>query len=79
MFSAFGEDRLERVDNTTSPAKLAEWKTSERTKKAYKDFFVNYDLLSRIKHNVFKLYKEKELPTMHYACIIAICDIVLNS
>ena len=78
MFSAFGEDRLERVDNTTSPAKLAEWKTSERTKKAYKDLFANHDLLSRIGHNVFKSYKEKELPTMHCAYILAICDIVLN-
>ena len=57
---------------------MAEWKTSERTKKAYKDLFANHNLLSRIGHNVFKSYKEKELPTMHCAYILAICDIVLN-
>ena len=78
MFAAFGEERLERVDNTTSPVKLAEWKNSERTKKAYEELFSNHDLLSKIGHNVFKSYKEKELPTMHCAYILSICDIVLN-
>ena len=77
MFAAFGEERLERIDNTTSPVKLAEWKNSEKTKKAYEELFSNHDLLSKIGHNVFKSYKEKELPTMHCAYILSIC-IVLN-
>lgn len=79
MFAAFGEERLERVDSTTSLGKLAEWKASEKTKKAYEDLFSNHDLLSKIGHNVFKSYKEKELPTMHCAYILSICDILLNS
>ena len=78
MFAAFGEERLERIDNTTSPVKLAEWKNSEKIKKAYEELFSNHDLLSKIGHNVFKSYKEKELPTMHCAYILSICDIVLN-
>ena len=78
IFVAFGEERLERIDNTTSPVKLAEWKNSEKTKKAYEELFSNHDLLSKIGHNVFKSYKEKELPTMHCAYILSICDIVLN-
>ena len=78
MFAAFGEERLERIDNTTSPVKLAEWKNSEKTKKAYEKLFSNHDLLSKIGYNVFKSYKEKELPTMHCAYILSICDIVLN-
>lgn len=78
MFAAFGEERLERVDSTTSPGKLAEWKDSEKTRKAYEELFSNHDLLSKIGHNVFKSHKEKELPTMHCAYILSICDIVLN-
>ena len=49
-----------------------------KNKKAYKELFSNHDLLSKIGHNVFKSYKEKELPTMHCAYILSICDIVLN-
>src|SRR3989440_12986946 len=79
MFAAFGEERLERIDNTTSPVKLAEWKNNEKIKKAYEELFFNHDLLSKIGHNIFKSYNEKELPTMHCAYILSICDIVLNS
>lgn len=78
MFSTFGEERLERVDNNTSPLKLAEWKSSEKTKNAYKEIFNNPELLLKIGYQVFKLYKETELPTMHCAYILAICDIMLN-
>ena len=67
MFAVFGKDRLKRVDSTTLPGKLAEWKTSEKTKKAYSDLFSNHNLLLKIGYNVFKSYKEKELPTMHCA------------
>ena len=49
-----------------------------KNKKAYEELFSNHDLLSKIGHNVFKSYKEKELPTMHCAYILSICDIVLN-
>ena len=48
MFAAFGEERLERIDNTTSPVKLAEWKNSEKTKKAYEELFSNHDLLQKL-------------------------------
>src|SRR6266516_3238606 len=78
MFAAFDEERLERVDSTTSPRKLAEWKDSEKTRKAYEELFSNHDLLSKIGHNVFKSNKEKELLTMHFAYIFSICDIILN-
>ena len=49
-----------------------------KNKKAYEELFSNHDLLSKIGHNVFKSYKEKELPTMHCAYIFSICNIVLN-
>src|SRR2546430_13701146 len=52
---SFGEERLERVDNTTSLRKLAEWKDSEKLIKAYEELFSNHDLLSKIGHNVFKI------------------------
>ena len=78
MFSTFGEERLERVDNNTSPVKIAEWKTSEKTKTAYMELFTNHELLSKIGYSVFKSYREKELPTMHCAYILSICDILLN-
>jgi hypothetical protein len=78
LFSTFGKDRLEHVDNTTSPVKIAEWKSSEKTKKAYDDLFTNQHILSKIGYTVFKTYKEKELPTMHCAYILSICDIMLN-
>ena len=78
MFSVFGEQRLEYVDNNTSSIKLAEWKTSQKTKDAYDELFRNHDLLSKIGYTVFKQYKGKELPTMHCAYVLSICDIVLN-
>ena len=78
MFAAFGDEKLERVDSSTSSIKLAEWKTSEKTRAAYGEIFANHELLARIGFNVFKQYKEKELPTMHCAYILSICDILLN-
>jgi len=78
MFSIFGEDRLERIDNTTSPVKLTEWKKSEKTKIAYESLFTNHEMLSKIGYTVFKSHKEKELSTMHCAYILSICDIMLN-
>ena len=78
MFAAFGEHRLDRVDSSTPAVRLAEWKASEKTRKAYSELFSNHDLLSKIGYGVFKQYKEKELPTMHCAYVLAICDILLN-
>ena len=78
MFSVFGEQRLEYVDNNTSSVKIAEWKTSEKTRAAYGELFSNHELLTKIGYTVFKQYKEKDLPTMHCVCILSICDILLN-
>lgn len=78
MFAVFGEQQLDRVDNTTPPHKIAEWKSSEKTKEAYDQLFSNHELLSKIGHSVFKQYKEKELPTIHCAYVLAICDILLS-
>ena len=78
MFAAFRDEKLERVDSSTSSIKLAEWKTSAKTRVAYNEIFTNHELLTRIGFNVFKQYKEKELPTMHCAYIFSICDILLN-
>ena len=77
MFAAFEEERLERVDSSTSLAKLADWKSSERTRAAYNEIFSNHDLFTKIGYSVFK-QKEKELTTMHCAYILSICDILLN-
>ncbi|PKY49687.1 hypothetical protein RhiirA4_465768 [Rhizophagus irregularis] len=49
MFAAFGKEKLDRINSTILPLKIAKWK-----------------------------YKEKELLTIHYAYILAICDILLN-
>ena len=78
MFVAFREDRLERVDSTTPSIKLAEWKTSEKTRAAYNNIFTNHELLSKIGYAVFKQYKGSELPTTHCAYVLSICDILLN-
>jgi hypothetical protein len=78
MFAAFGEQRLDRVDSTTSPLKISEWKGSEKTRTAYEELFSNHELLTKIGHAVFKQYKEKELPIMHCAYVLSICDILLN-
>ncbi|GBB95342.1 hypothetical protein RclHR1_25110002 [Rhizophagus clarus] len=78
MFATFGEDRLERIDNNTSPVKITEWKNSEKIKKAYEELFTNYELLSKIGYSIFRSHKEEELSTMHCAYILSICDILLN-
>ena len=54
MFAAFGNEKLERVDSSTSSIKLAEWKTSAKTRIAYNEIFTNHELLTRIGFNIFK-------------------------
>ncbi|GBB95827.1 hypothetical protein RclHR1_02620018 [Rhizophagus clarus] len=78
MFTTFGKDRLERIDNNTFPVKITEWKNSKKTKKAYEELFTNHELLSKIGYSVFRSHKEEELSTMHCAYILPICDILLN-
>ena len=78
MFSVFGEHQLDYVDNNTSSVRIAEWKTSLKTRAAYEELFKNHELLSKIAYAVFKQYKGQELPTMHCAYVLSICDIVLN-
>jgi len=78
MFASFGASNLERVDSTTPPSKLAEWKTDEKTRAAYNEIFTNSELLSQIGYSVFKKSKEESLSTMHCAYILSICDILLN-
>jgi hypothetical protein len=77
VFTNFGE-RVDHIDNNASAAKIVEWKSSERTKAAYKALFSESELLDTIGHSVFKQYRNKELPTTHCAYVIAICDILLN-
>ena len=78
MFATFGDERLDFVDGTSTSVKVAEWKTSEKTRNAYHELFHNHKLLIKIGYIVFKQYKETELLTMHYAYILTICDILLN-
>ena len=54
MFAAFGDEKLEWVDSSISLIKLAEWKTSEKTRLAYSEIFTNHKLLTRIGFNVFR-------------------------
>jgi hypothetical protein len=77
VFVNFGE-RLDYIDNNASAAKIVEWKSSEKTKGAYKALFSEGELLDTIGRAVFKQYRDKDLPTAHCAYIIAICDILLN-
>lgn len=78
MFTTFGKNRLDYVDNNTSAINVVEWKSSEKTKAAYIALFSDEELLTKIGYTVFKKYKNKELPTTHCAYILAICDILLN-
>ena len=77
VFVNFGK-RLDYIDNNVSAAKIVEWKSSEKTKGAYKVLFSESELLDTIGRAVFKQYRDKDLPTAHCAYIIAICDILLN-
>jgi hypothetical protein len=78
MFTTFGENRLDYVDNNTSAINVVEGKSSEKTKAAYIALFSDDEVLTKIGYTVFKKYKNKELPTTHCAYILAICDILLN-
>jgi len=78
MFAVFGESKLEWVDGNTFSIKLAEWKTSDKTRAAYDEIFSNHELLTKIGHSVFKQKKEEHLSSMHCAYILSICDILLN-
>jgi len=78
MFAIFGEQRLDRVDSSTAPSKLMEWKASQKTHDAYNELFTNQELLTKIGNTVFKQYKGLQLPAMHCAYILSICDILLN-
>lgn len=77
MFFVYGE-RLDYIDNNASTAKIAEWKSSAKTEAAYDGLFSEEELPMTIGFTVFKQYKNKELPAVHCAYILAICDIMLN-
>jgi hypothetical protein len=70
VFASFGE-RLDHINNNASAAKIVKWKSSERTKAAYKALFSESELLDIIGHAVFKQYRNKDLPTTHCTYIIA--------
>jgi hypothetical protein len=78
MFSNFGEQRLERVDNNTPSVKLIDWKKSVKTREAHNELFRNHEILTKITTSVFKSFKNKEIPPLHFAYVLSICDIVLN-
>ena len=78
MFASFREQKLERVDNNTPSLKIAEWKKCAKTREAHKELFTNKGLLTKITTTAFKSYQVKDVPVMHSAYVLAICDIVLN-
>ncbi|CAG8578174.1 2655_t:CDS:2, partial [Dentiscutata heterogama] len=78
VFTVFSEEQLEMVDNTMPSAKLAEWKTSEKTRAAYNLLFENNELIISICYSAFKQFHGKNLSPMHCAYTMAICDILLN-
>ena len=78
MFAAFGEERLEFVDNNILSVKIAEWKTSDKIRQAYNKLFNNHELLLKFSYSIFKQYKSKKLPAIHCAYVLLICDILLN-
>jgi len=53
VFVNFGE-RLDHIDNNSSAAKIVKWKSSKRTKAAYKALFLEGELLDTIGQAVFK-------------------------
>lgn len=77
MFFAYGE-QLDYIDNNASTIRIAEWKSSTKTQAAYDRLFSDDELPMKIGYAVFKQYKNKELPDVHCAYILAICDILLN-
>jgi len=78
MFATFGEQHLDHVDNNTLFLKLTEWKTNPKIQAAYNKLFTNHEFFLKIRYSMFKQYKGKELPTMHYAYILLIYNILLN-
>jgi hypothetical protein len=66
------------VDNNTPSRRLAEWKSSEKTRAAYDALFGNEEMLTNIGYAAFKRYRGKSLPTMHCAYVMSICDILLS-
>jgi hypothetical protein len=66
------------VDVNTPSRRLAEWKSSEKTRAAYDALFGNDELLTNIGYTAFKRYRGKSLPTMHCAYVMSICDILLS-
>jgi hypothetical protein len=62
MFAAFGEQRLDHIDGTTSAMKIAEWKSSEKTKEAYSELFSNHGLLTKSVTGFLSNTKKKNCP-----------------
>ena len=59
-------------------SKIAEWKKCAKTREAHKELFNNKGLLTKITITAFKSYQVKDVPVMHSAYVLAICDIILN-
>src|SRR4051794_16429195 len=78
IFTTFGEDRLEKVDNNTITKHLVEWKESIKTCNAYHVLFNDKTFINKISYTVFKSFRGKDLPNLHSAFILSIGDILLN-
>ncbi|GBC50631.2 hypothetical protein GLOIN_2v1846469 [Rhizophagus irregularis DAOM 181602=DAOM 197198] len=59
MFSVFGEQRLECINNNSSSMKIAEWKQNQKTHNAFYELFKNHNILTKIGHSIFKQYRIK--------------------
>ncbi|CAG8775108.1 19559_t:CDS:2 [Gigaspora margarita] len=70
LFSIFNKEHLDHINNNISSIKLAESKSSLKTKTAYEKLFKDQQILLKIGYMVVKQYKNKELSPLHYAFIL---------
>ena len=47
-------------------------------REAHNELFRNYNILVKIATSIFKSFKNKEIPALHFTYVLSICDIVLN-
>jgi hypothetical protein len=83
MFSVFGEEALPPINTHATPSEIVEWKKKEGVVACYNKLFLPINqnsetlVLTRILEKVFP-NKEKKLPLIQMAYVIAVCTTMLN-
>ena len=83
MFSVFGENQLESINNSALPEEVMTWKNSEKTKSCYNKLFTPFDQdnpnITYMIKILAKVWPSAQASNAKSAFAITVCQTMLSS